>query len=248
MGDIYKAVESCLKLKEKAKKAKLEYNGEKLTLTEIARKVGIGRTSLRKYYSETGDVYQAIEEYRKKQQEYEDLKIEYKGKRTFLGTIAKEEGIQETTLAKDFKKYGNIDKAVYMGQIRKKRTKKIEMKNGSLGLSDLSIILGAKESELINMLNSGMSIEDIKKQKTVTTRQPALKHEILKLPNGQTLLEFCIENGLNFRCIYYAINTYGKSIEEAIEEYRKKGQTIPKKWMSMGTVLFDKHKNYRNFL
>lgn len=231
LGDIYQAVESCLKLKEKSEEAKLEYNGEKLTLTEIAKKTGIGRTSLRKYYSQTGDVYQAIEKYREKQQEYEDLKIEYKGKRTFLGTIAKEEGIPETTLTRDFKKYGNIEKAVYMGQIRKKRTDTIKIKNGSLGLSDLSIILGIKESELINMLNSGMSIEDIKNQKAIKTRQPALKHEILKLPNGQTLLDYCLENGLNFSCIYYYINTYGKSIDEAIEEYRKNGQTVPKQWI-----------------
>ena len=246
LGDIYQAVESCLKLKEKAEAAKLEYNGEKLTLTEIAKKTGIGRTSLIKYYSQTGDIYQAIEKYREKQQEYEDLKIEYKGKRTFLGTIAKEEGIPETTLTRDFKKYGSIEKAVYMGQIRKTRTKTIKIKNGTLGLSDLSIILGIKESELINMLNSGMSIEDIKNQKKVKTRQPALKHEILKLPNGQTLLDYCLENGLNFRCIYYYINTYGKSIDEAIEEYRKNGQTVPKQWIFEKYGILLKHLLLQN--
>lgn len=212
----------------------------------MQEKLGLSKTSLRKYYEQTGDIYEAIELYNKKQKEYEDSKIEYKGERKFLRTIAKDEGVAETTLDRYYKKYGSIDKAVYMAKIQRKRTQKIKIQNSSLGLSDLSIILGIKESELINMLNSGMSIEDIKQQKTNRTRRSTLKQETLKLPNGQPLLDFCVENGLNFSCIYYAINTYGKSIEEAIEEYRKNGQNIPQQWIFEKYGILLKHLLLQN--
>lgn len=54
-----------------------------------------------------------------------------------------------------------------------------------------------------------------------------MSNKKLVLPNGQSLLEYCIENGLNFSCIYYSIHTYGKTMEEAIKHYREKGQEIP---------------------
>ena len=245
-GDIYEAVRQCSELRKKQEEAKIEYNGEMLTITEIARRAGPSKTSLKKYYLQTGDIYKAIEMYERKQEEYEDSKIEYKGERKFLVTIAKDEGVAETTLVRYYKKYGKIDKAVYMAQIKRKRTQKIKLQNSSLGLSDLSIILGIKESELINMLNSGMSIEEIKQQKPNRTRRSTLKQQKLKLPNGQPLLDFCVENGLNFSCIYYAINTYGKSVEEAIEEYRKNGQNIPQQWIFEKYGILLKHLLLQN--
>ncbi len=169
-----------------------------------------------------------------------------KEKKKFLRTIAKDEGVAETTLDRYYKKYENIDKAVYMAQIKRRKTQKIKLQNSSLGLSDLSIILGIKESKLINMLNSGMSIEEIKQQKPNRTRKTSLKQQTLKLPNGQPLLDFCVENGLNFSCIYYAINTYGKSIEEAIEEYRRNGQNIPQQWIFEKYGILLKHLLLQN--
>lgn len=245
-GDIYEAIKQCSALRKAMADSKIEYNGEMLTLTEISRKTGPSKTSLKKYLLQTGDIYKAIEMYEQKQQEYEDLKIEYKGEKKFLRTIAKDEGVAETTLDRYYKKYGNIDKAVYMAQIKRKRNQKIKLQNSSLGLSDLSIILGIKESELINMLNSGMSIEEIKQQKPNRTRRSTLKQQTLKLPNGQPLLDFCVENGLNFSCIYYAINTYGKSIEEAIEEYRRNGQNIPQQWIFEKYGILLKHLLLQN--
>ena len=58
-----------------------------------------------------------------------------------------------------------------------------------------------------------------------------MSNKKLVLPNGQSLLEYCIENGLNFSCIYYSIHTYGKTMEEAIKHYREKGQEIPSSWI-----------------
>jgi hypothetical protein len=96
------------------------------------------------------------------------------------------------------------------------------------------------------MLNSGMKIEDIKKQKNKIHRKNSIRHETLKLPNGQPLLDYCVENGLNFSCIYYAINTYGKSIDEAVEEYRKNGQKIPQKWIHEKYGILLKHLLLQN--
>ena len=159
----------------------------------------------------------------------------------FLRTIAKDEGVAETTLDRYYKKYGNIDKAVYMAKIQRNRNQKVTIRNTELSLSDLSIVLGIKESELLNMLNSGMKIEDIKKSKTKKTRKSPMSNKKLLLPNGQSLLEYCIENGLNFSCIYYSINTYGKTMEEAIKHYKEKGQEIPSSWIYEKYGLLLKH-------
>ena len=96
-GSIYEAVRQCSELRKKQEEAKIEYKGEMLTITEIARRAGPSKTSLKKYYLITGDIYKAIEMYEKKQQEYEALKIEYKGERKFLRTIAKDEGVADYT-------------------------------------------------------------------------------------------------------------------------------------------------------
>ena len=149
----------------------------------------------------------------------------------FLRTIAKDEGVAETTLARYYKRYGNIDKAVYMAKIQRSRNQKVTIRNTELSLSDLSIVLGIKESELLNMLNPGMKIDDIKKSKSKKTRKSPISNKKLLLPNGQSLLEYCIENGLNFSCIYYSINAYGKTMEEAIEHYKENGQEIPSNWI-----------------
>ena len=90
-----------------------------------------------------------------------------------------------------------------MAKIQRSRNQKVTIRNTELSLSDLSIVLGIKESELLNMLNSGMKIDDIKKLKTEKPRKTPMSNKKLVLPNGQSLLEYCIENGLNFSCIYY---------------------------------------------
>lgn len=186
---------------------------------------------MKKYYEQTGDIYEAINQYYQKKDEYESGRIEYKGELKFLRTIAKDEDVAETTLDRYYKKYKSIDKAVYMAKIQRSRKQKIIVRNTELSLSDLSIILGIKESELLNMLNSGMKIDDIKKSKVRRKRNSPMAIKKLILSNGQPLLEYCIENGLNFSCIYHSIIAYGKSMEEAIEHYKEHGQEIPQKWI-----------------
>ncbi len=136
-GDIDKAIKRC-------KANKYEYNGEMLTINAIAQREGIRGGTLKKYYEQTGDIYEAINQYYQKKEEYESGRIEYKGELKFLRTIAKDEGVEETTLDRYYKKYGNIDKAVFMAKIQRSRSQKVTIKNTELSLSDLSIILGIK--------------------------------------------------------------------------------------------------------
>ena len=180
-----------------------------------------------------------------KKQETEDSKIEYKGERKFLKEIARDEDIAETTLTRYLKKYGDIDKAVFMAKVQRNKSRQVKIKDGDVNLYDLSIILGIKYSELMNSINGGMSIEKIKKQNKGQKRNK-VKQEITKLPDGQTLLEYCVKNGLNYSYIYRAINTYGKSINEATIEYQQNGTNLPNKWVFEKYGLLLRHLMTKN--
>ena len=243
--DIYKAVEICKENRLNAETTKVMYKGQKRTLTSIARELGISKGTLKKYYEQTQNIDKAIELYSMKKQEVEDSKIEYKGKKKFLKEIAREENIAETTLTRYLEKYGYIDKAVFMAKVQRNKSKQVKIKDGDVNLYDLSIILGIKYSELMNSINSGMSIEEIKKQNKGQKRNKE-KQEITKLPDGQTLLEYCVKNGLNYSYIYRAINTYGKSINEATMEYLQNGSNLPNKWVFEKYGLLLRHLMTKN--
>ena len=229
--NIYDAVKVCLEKKKKAEEAKVTYKGESRTITSVAKELGISKETLKKYYKKSESIEKAIEMFNKNKQEVEDSKIEYKGDHKFLKAIAREEAVAETTLTRYFQKYNNIDKAVFMAKSQREKSKRVKIKGGNVNLYDLSIILGVKYSELIICLKNGMSIEEIKKQKPNNSKRMKLKQEYTILSSGQTLLEYCVENGLNYAFIYRAINTYGKTIEEAVQEYRKNGSNMPRNWV-----------------
>ena len=229
--NIYDAVKVCLEKKKKAEEAKVTYKGESRTITSVAKELGISKETLKKYYKKSESIEKAIEMFNKNKQEVEDSKIEYKGDHKFLKAIAREEAVAETTLTRYFQKYNNIDKAVFMAKIQREKSKRVKIKGGNVNLYDLSIILGVKYSELIICLKNGMSIEEIKKQKPNNSKRMKLKQEYTILSSGQTLLEYCVENGVNYAFIYRAINTYGKTIEEAVQEYRKNGSNMPRNWV-----------------
>lgn len=229
--NIYDAVKVCLEKKKKAEEAKVTYKGESRTITSVAKELGISKETLKKYYKKSESIEKAIEMFNKNKQEVEESKIEYKGDYKFLKAIAREEAVAETTLTRYFQKYNNIDKAVFMAKIQREKSKRVKIKGGNVNLYDLSIILGVKYSELINCLKNGMSIEEIKKQKPNNSKRMKIKQEYTILSSGQTLLEYCVENGVNYAFIYRAINTYGKTIEEAVQEYRKNGSNMPRNWV-----------------
>ena len=92
-------------------------------------------------------------------------------------------------------------------------------------------MLGIKYSELINMMNKGMTIDQIKAQNQNHSKRKKITQEITKLSNGQTLFEYCIDNGLNYSFIYRVINTYGRTLDEAVNKYKTKGSKLPSAWV-----------------
>ena len=76
-----------------------------------------------------------------------------------------------------------------------------------------------------------MSVEQIKAQNYTSSKRTKLKQEYTKLPNGQTLFEYCVDNGLNYSFVYRAINTYGKTLDEAVQEYQNNGSNMPNRWI-----------------
>ena len=228
-GDIDTAIAEFRKSKKQRQESLIEYKGERLALYVIAEREGMSDTTLKKYYDQTGDIDTAIAEFRKNQG-----LIEYKGAKLALHVIAKREGVSDKALKKYYDQTCNIHKAVFMCRIKQTKKKKVHMSKGEVNLYDLSIVLGIKYSQLVNLLNQGMSIEQIKEQyasQETKARQIKQKREYKLLTNGQTLLEYCVSNGLNYSFIYRAINTYGKTLEEAVREYNNKGSKMPKTWI-----------------
>ena len=68
--DIYLAVNKCKEIRRKSEETKIEYNGEILAMRAIAQRVGTTGDTLKRYYEQTGDIYEAIKRYYQKKDEY----------------------------------------------------------------------------------------------------------------------------------------------------------------------------------
>ena len=99
--DIINAIEKCKKLK---RLETVDYNGEKLSLTAIAKRIGSSNKTLKKYLTETGDIYIAVERCLEiKSKRDLDGQIEYNGELLNLNAISQREGIPYATLATNLK-------------------------------------------------------------------------------------------------------------------------------------------------
>ncbi len=235
-GDIYKAVKWCRE-NSRGKVKKIEYNGEMLAISVIAKREGIDIGTLTNSYKKTGNIYDAIKsckertEARKERaklikEEEENKKIEYKGQKVRLREVAKIEALNAYELRTYFNTTGDVYKAVFMAKYQMRKCQTLKIENTTLDLYDLSLLFGVKHTILNNFLNQGMTISEIKEIYPCENAG-----ENIELPNGQTLLEYCVKNKLNFTFMYRAITTYGKTIEEAINAFQHAEQTIPASWV-----------------
>ena len=230
------------------------YNGK--SRAEVARENGVSSTSLYDAMKKCNyDIYEAIA-YCKTHKETNPKKtnpkekILYKGNMLSRAEIARREQIPPTTLFAAMTKFDNIDKAVLVCKIirekkenrkkekRKKEKRKKEKTNGisnpqKLNYYDLSLILGINYDQLMQLINDGNSVDDIieqKKNQKAKRGKIKPKSEKIKMPDGQSVEEYCINKGLNYKLIHRLITEQKMSPKEAIMHYLEHGQHIPQTW------------------
>ena len=236
-GNIYIAVNLC-KRASRGKVNKVEYNGELLAISVIAQRVNLSFEQLKNTYLETHDIYEAIKICNQKKSERIELREErrqkkqsrlkdYDGIQMTLMEIAQKENIDSPKLREYYNETQDVYKAISMLKIEDIKNKKVQFNNLQMDLYDISILLNIKYRDLINLINSGLSINEIKEEYKATDLA-----EQIKLQNKTGLLEFCVKRKLDFSFLYRTINTYGRSLPEAIQECEKKDRIFPISWIS----------------
>ena len=199
--DIYKAV-------ERYKKLYIEYNGEYLTLNAIAKKEEMKNDTLKRYYDKTEDengnkdIYKAVQFCKEmkekrakiKEEKQKEREKEKKPKEVIKTTdgrtlkqISEEEELSITSLYRNYRRYHNADKAVFITRINKRK-------------------------------------ENSQKKEKDKTKSKKITEEVLRLEDGTSLYEYCLENSLNYKVIEQKVVKQKKKPEQVIEEYKKQGQ------------------------
>ena len=169
-GNIYKAVEQS-KAVTIGKREKIEYKGKQMLLYAIARQEGIKPDTLTKYYNQTGNIYEAVEQSKAGKRE----KIEYKGEQLSLGTIARQEGIEPKALNRHYNQTGDIYEAVEQSKAGKRE--KIEYKGEQLSLEAIARQEGITPNALSKRYKQTGNIYEAIKQSKTATKGPIEKIE-----------------------------------------------------------------------
>ncbi|MBR2705320.1 MAG: hypothetical protein IKE91_07610 [Clostridia bacterium] len=152
-----------------------------------------------------------------------------------IKALAEYTGIRELRLGRYIRKYDrDAEKAIMIIRERDKQQKKVKVDDAEFDLADLSTILGIKQSALRGFISKGMTIDEIKQHisnENSTHIVGGHRGATIMYDSTTSLLQYCVQNKLNYNCIYYAITEYGKSIEDAIKYYRNNGQRIPNSWI-----------------
>ena len=222
---------------KESSRLRLVYKGETYrSVSDLGRKLGIAETTLHR-------VIQGIE--KKGEVIVDDIIDQYLDSiktYTYFGKtystivdLAKETGINPNRLARLIRQCdGNAEKAIMIIKTRDSMKKKITIDGTELDIADIATILGVKQAVLKSYIDRGMSIAEIKehisKEDSFQSKR-APKSDTLMYDSQTSLIEYCVKNRINYRCVYYAITEYGKSIPEAIEYYRTHGQELPTRWV-----------------
>ena len=154
-GNIYEAEKICKKIIEDKQASLIDYNGEKLAMQTIAKKVGIkDAKTLKKYYEQTGDIYLAIEK-------CNESKIENNVELLTLDAIAKREGLKRDTLERNYNNTENIYDAVKVCLEKKKKAEeaKVTYKVESRTITSVAKELGISKETLKKYYKKSESIE-----------------------------------------------------------------------------------------
>ncbi len=220
--DIYQAVGET-KNAQKKRSGDIFYYDKYMTIHAIAELEEVGNKALAKYYEETNDIYKAVD-FAKTAQAKQNGTILYKKKLMTISGIAKLEEIKRDTLRKYYELYGNIDKAVFITKESQLKRRKALLRGKQGDYSEFSKYLGISVIKLDKLVSAGKTLEEIENEVHAKRKTTLLLEE-------ESLYNYCLENSYNYWVIYYMINTYGKTPDEAIAAYVNNGQQVPIKWI-----------------
>lgn len=233
-SDIYEAVKLAKEAQLK-RNGSILYNGKMMSMLAISVEIGLDSHALKRYYDQTNNIYEAIE-LAKRAKEKQHGTIEYKGLTMTITAIANLEGIKRDTLKEFYELYGDINKAVFITKKGQLKRKEALLKGKKASYEELARQFNISVIELNEMINKGVSIDNIKKRsKKGVSREEQLKYD------EDSLYNYCLEHSYNYWVISYLIKTYGKTPEEAVEAYVKNGQHLPVKWIYEKYNLLFKH-------
>ena len=119
----------------------IEYNGEMLTLNAIATREKIDRDALNREYEKKGNIYDAVKTCKENQLKwYKNTEgVEYNGKMVSFNVIAITEGINGSSLKREYEETGNIYEAVKICKENKlRRNGNIEYKGEFLTINAIA--------------------------------------------------------------------------------------------------------------
>ena len=221
-GDIYTAVE----MSRPNKRILIEYYGENITINAIAQREKLVNQTLKRQYEITGDIYLAVKICKENTLKRKTNMIKYKDEYLELGDIAKREKVASETLKECYSLVQEIYRAVYMAKHLKINRQKIELTNQTYDIYDISLLIGIDNDIFINLILSGMNLNEIKEQYLNLH-----KTENEKYNKRTRSFKNCSEHKLNFTFMHRAETTYAKTLEEANEVFTNNHGKIPTQWI-----------------
>ena len=216
--NIYRAVKLC-KENSRGPIQKVEYNGEELAVSAIAKMEGLIPAVLIDCYRNqvVKDIYEAVRICKMKQRQIEEKRKEKRKEK-------REESEQE--------KKESFSKKYKQQKIVKREYEGIEVSS-----YDLSILLGIDYNEILVLLSDGYQISEI-----IDMYYGQDEGQDSKLGARRAVLDFYTQmknRKLNPLFMYRAVYTYGKTEFEAIQAARNDGVKIPIEWINSkyGVVL-----------
>lgn len=181
---------------------KIEYNGEMLYLTEIAKREGLIPTTFVRYYERTnGDVYEAVKLCKAVTRGPIEL-IQYKGQPCAISAIAQKEGISYQILKEAYGEFKDIYKAIEEG---KKRIQQRSARKEEIKLE--------KENKKQQYYGRKLSIEEISEIESVDLGLLKQISKEIEEPQRAVFTTKCkIQSLKTARAKQYKINLYDMSL------------------------------------
>lgn len=236
-NDIYLAVKLTQESKIK-RNGSIEYKGKMMTILGISKLENLEHHSLGRYYLQTNDIYEAVRLTKAAKDKHRGT-IPYNGKIMSISGIANLEGIKHETLKEFYEIYGDIEKAVFLTKQSQLKRRKALYKGREQEYSNLAKYFGISTLQLNNLIEEGLSAEEIEKK--VQNSKKRRTSEDFIMYEGDSLYRYCLNNSYNYWVINYMIKNFGKTVEEAIADYLKNGQQLPTKWIYEKYNILFKH-------